>query len=431
LRGQVIAEDFLRRLYLDEGLAPRAIGQRLGLSETAIRKRLLALDIPLRSRAEAQRARVAGLTIATLTQLYTVDGLSQVQIADRLHCSVDAVHDAMRRYQLPVRSPSASARLAHGVNIPEAELRHLYEEEALGMRAIAQRFACSESAVRSRIKACGIAPRKPWTTREVTIGAVELHRLYVIEDQTVEAIAAQLGCSPATISRQIKRFGISARPSRVPVYPRANFSGDLAEKAYLVGFRLGDLAVFEEGASIVVSTSTTKSEQATLLAELFEPYGHTYVFQNPVGRKDFTCRLNATFDFLVPKADAVPAWAVRSDELFAAFLAGYIDAEGSFQAEPRLCIRTYDVNILRTAWERFARWDIRCPVPRVVTRAGYSNKAGIVSRKDLWDLTVRRKTSLEPLIKRLLPFMKHAKRCRDARQVLDILHNKNKSKANS
>jgi hypothetical protein len=65
--------------------------------------------------------------------------------------------------------------------------------------------------------------------------------------------------------------------------------------------------------------------------------------------------LNVTFDFLLPKQDAVPGWILESDEPFFAFLAGYIDAEGYFRTylptnqyslAGRLEIRSYDSVLL-------------------------------------------------------------------------------------
>ena len=64
MRGHKIAANLLRNLYVDESRSPRAIGKRLGVSETAVRKRLRALGVSLRTRAEAQHMRSAGLSYA-------------------------------------------------------------------------------------------------------------------------------------------------------------------------------------------------------------------------------------------------------------------------------------------------------------------------------------------------------------------------------
>lgn len=245
--------------------------------------------------------------------------------------------------------------------------------------------------------------------------------MYLDEGLTIETIAGRYGCSLATISRKLKKHGIPARPFSEPVYPRTDFSGDLVEKAYLLGFRLGDLGVFEEGQTIVVSTSTTRREQLDVLHQLFDHYGHLYEYRNKRGQIHVRCRLNQSFRFLLPKADVVPTWVCEAPNVFLAFLAGYIDAEGAFQTKstsPRLVSCTYDQNILTTCWHELQKLDIQAPEPRCVVKAGYRNKAGVISRKDIWALAVHRRISLQKLIEYLHPLMKHAKRQSDAQAVL-------------
>ena len=43
------------------------------------------------------------------------------------------------------------------------------------------------------------------------------------------------------------------------------------------------------------------------------------------------CYLDTSFDFLLEKPERIPARILNDDELFIAFLAGYLDAEGSFR----------------------------------------------------------------------------------------------------
>jgi hypothetical protein len=67
---------------------------------------------------------------------------------------------------------------------------------------------------------------------------------------SLSAIAAAYGCSLTTIWRKLKAAGIETRPGGgAPLYARADFSGDLVEMAYLIGFRLGDLHVAMEVAA--------------------------------------------------------------------------------------------------------------------------------------------------------------------------------------
>jgi hypothetical protein len=224
----------------------------------------------------------------------------------------------------------------------------------------------------------------------------------------------------------LKRYGIPARPFNTPAYPRADFSGDPMEKAYLIGFRLGDLDVREEGATIVIATSTTRKAQLDLLHNLFEKYGHLHEFRDKSGKVHLRCGLNQTFQFLLPKEDAIPKWVLDDNKTFWAFLAGYTDAEGSFRGTPIFVLRTYAAQLLRVCWAYFQRLGIACPAPRLAVKAGYINKAGVISRGDQWDLAVHKRDSLRKLIEHLLPHLKHAKRRQDALNVLDVVEHKNK-----
>jgi DNA-binding Lrp family transcriptional regulator len=53
-------------------------------------------------------------------------------------------------------------------------------------------------------------------SQRIVLSGVELRRRYVDEGQTLAAIAAQLGCSAATVSTMLRRHGIPARNTRFP-----------------------------------------------------------------------------------------------------------------------------------------------------------------------------------------------------------------------
>jgi hypothetical protein len=133
-------------------------------------------------------------------------------------------------------------------------------------------------------------------------------------------------------------------------------------------------------------------------------------------------RLNRTFDFLLPKQDAVPEWILANDEAFFAFFAGYVDAEGYFRAyithnQPkplaRLEIRSYDLVLLTQLGNGLCERGIECPPARLRVLAGYTNRAGVRSNRDLWGLGIHRKESLRRLFVKIEPYLKHARRRRD------------------
>jgi transposase-like protein len=313
-------------------------------------------------------------------------------------------------------------------DIREADLVRLYCDEGLSLSEVAQRLGWSPSAIYSRLVRLGITRRTAWAHNAVETDADELRRLYVEDGLSMTALAERCGCSLTTMWRKLKAAGIESRPAiSLPQYARRDFSGDQIEKAYLIGFRLGDLNVELEGSTIVVKCTSTRAEQIVLFRQLFEAYGHVYTDEATIARRKrqsigMIARLNRTFDFLLPKQDAVPNWILTIDETFFAFFAGYVDAEGYFHAyyvqkqpkpQGRLEIRSYDVGLLSQLQGGLCDRGIACPPVRLRVRAGYTNRAGVRSNRDLWGLGIHRKDSLRRLFAKIEPHLKHAKRRRD------------------
>jgi hypothetical protein len=261
----------------------------------------------------------------------------------------------------------------------------------------------------------------------------EVARLYIDEGLSLNAVAARLGCSQRTVTRRLVAAGITRREDgSEPRYARADFSGNIAEKAYLIGFRIGDLHVAIHGRSIVIKCTSTRGEQIALFRMLFERYGHVFTDEATVTRRQrqsigMIARLNMTFDFLLPKQDSVPTWILASDEPFFAFLAGYIDAEGYFrtyvtpkQPKPRarLEVRSYDSVLLAQLGNGLNARGIICTPARLRVRAGYTNRYGVRSNRDLWGLGVHRRDALQRLITLIEPHLKHPRRRRDMLAVL-------------
>ncbi len=368
-----------------------------------------------------RKGKPISITEGKLRELYQLEKLSQAEIAQRLHCDESAIRRKMKAYGINVRTPSEAARLSRGIEIPEEALREFYENQGLSLAEIAEKFDCSETAVRNRMVEYGIEARLPWEKAAVDISEGELRELYEEKGLSEEEIAQMHNCSISTISRKMQKFGIEARPPGKLKYPRHDFGGDLLEKAYLIGFRLGDLTVRRAELSIEVLMTTTHLAQIQLFHELFSPYGHVYEHRRKDGKAFMSCRLNETFEFLLPKEDRIEEWVLADDEAFFAFLAGYVDAEGSFQVDRRgqakLDLQTCDKGILHQIQTRLVQLGIGCPIPKLVVRAGRVNPQGIVQNKDTWFVGIRRRKSLHKLLKRFGDYLRHGKRKADAERV--------------
>lgn len=272
----------------------------------------------------------------------------------------------------------------------------------------------------------------------------ELDSLYLDERLSTKAIGEKLGWSEGTIAewlkafgiplrqrRNLSRYGLECRPRRVAC-PKYDFDGGWADKAYLIGLRLGDLHVYKPSSTsgiIVVRGHSTIPEQHELFKRLFERYGR--VWQGKVDNRNAVnayAYLNQSFDFLLPKEDRVEAWIQDDGESSAAFVAGYVDAEGTFgvyEGRARFKLDSQDQNILTWVHRWLQSNRISCPsLHRIACAGEWSNAQGYRLRRDVWRITINRADSLLKFIGLIQPFLKHAKRRRDMLKALENVSNR-------
>ena len=255
--------------------------------------------------------------------------------------------------------------------------------------------------------------------QRINILCEDLYTLYFEKQLTLAQIAQQFGCSPVTVHKRLKACGFQARPSGGSVfeYPKKDFDGSLHDKAYLIGLRLGDLHVEKGNWAIRVRCTSTHQEQIDLIQDLFSEYGGVWISKpRPRRGTAITVHLNRSFDFLIPDDRCIEAWILSDGGFFAAFWAGYVDAEGTFVVSRG---RTYfkvdsgDREILYQAWIRLGEMGIRFPEPRLVRAAGtWIRQFQLASHHDLWRLASERKETLRQLCNLLSPYLRHKKRIR-------------------
>src|SRR3989338_8656416 len=143
------------------------------------------------------------------------------------------------------------------INLPKSQLNNLYWNQKRSSRMIAKLFSCDPATIRARLRSCGLRVRTPQEASRYR---------------------------PYTLPRETR-------------YPRRDFDGDDAHKAYLIGFRLGDLTVTPSSAgrysqTIEVKGRTTRPEQICLFKRLFSSYGHFHQCQDRHGATYLICCLN-------------------------------------------------------------------------------------------------------------------------------------------
>lgn len=270
----------------------------------------------------------------------------------------------------------------------------------------------------------------------IYINKLELKKLYSVEKRGSYEIARILNCSASLIRKRLKEFKIKSRSVQeaksltLPRYPRNDFSGNLDEKAYLTGFRLGDLNISKNhpnSPTIRASTNSTKEEQLILFEKLFSKYGHVKRYpRDKNGAVHIRAFLNNSFSFLLKKEDKIEKWIEH--KYIIPFLAGYADAEGTFcicGGDGIFSIKSQDKNILFSLWKELNKINILCKKPSLFRLAGSVDNRGIKNNKDAFIFTIYRKDSLLLIINSLKPYLKHEKRVRDMLIVEKNINDRN------
>ena len=311
--------------------------------------------------------------------------------------------------------------------LSDIEIKQLYFDKKLGTAAISKLLGCASSTVFYRLRKMGLILRK---RKFVPIAKEELMILYIDQKLSMEKIAKLKSCSASIIFDKLKKYGISCRKSNDATYwkyQRLPFSGNQLEKAYLVGFRLGDLYARNTGQGVYFKTNTTRIEQVTLLKNLFSRYGHLSI-RKYHDQYQIEMRLDQTFSFLAPKADTVPSWILDNQLCFISFVAGYTDAEGSIGVycnRARYRLGSYDKGILRHIHLELIKLGIR-NILRLETRAGLYGTWKL--NGDFWRLSVNDKYSLLKLLRLIQPYLLHPKRCKDLKEAILNIDERNGTK---
>jgi hypothetical protein len=281
--------------------------------------------------------------------------------------------------------------------------------------------------------------RVPRTSPRTRFSEAELRSLYEQQLLSTRAIARSHNCHKSAVLTALIAYGIARRPSRrEPVYPRQNFSGHALEKAYMVGCRDGDLDLHkanhrETSKTIIVACASSKLEQIDLIRSLFEPYGHVHISSTP-RQSVITCFLDLSFSFLLHKSECVPMWALDDRQCFAAYFAGYVDAEGCIGVKrttnsSSLVVRSGDLGILQSCRAKLLELGIDCPPLTVVRSAGQRDGAnGPIYRRDYWCLAVYQQVALDRVFELISPFMRHPKRRRGMQRAWNNVYERTRLK---
>lgn len=399
----------LNSLYTKQKLSTYKIANRYLCHPAQIRTLLKQNGITIRSKQQAMFIdRGINITKSELYKLYIKNDLTAKQIGQICNCYESTICDYLNRYQIPIKPPKKKYITS------KDELMRLYLNNKISIRNIAHKFKVSEKTVTERFKDFGITPRK---LKNVYIDGKTLLNLYE-KGYSLKRIGEMYNVTASTVLKKTRSNNIPLRSTwEASTGVKKPFNGTLEEKAYMIGFRIGDLGVRQSSPKtnrVLVGSNTTKDEQVLLMSNLFKNYSNVWVSKpNKIGVMSFSTMLHPTFSFLLPKNDNIESWIKINKKLMTSFVAGYIDAEGSFGVynnRSKFRIGSYDKNILKQIDQWLSKLKIKSILKlERIKKLGQNN--------DFWRITVNEAASLNRLHILVYDKLRHKKRKSDFDKV--------------
>lgn len=295
-------------------------------------------------------------------------------------------------------------------------LEKLYTEDKLSTYKIATILQCDPKTIYRYLRKYNIKTRP---VNKLPISKNNLLNLYKNKHLSLKQVGILYNMTASGILKRMREFNIPMRDSwETNTGEKLPFNGSLEEKAYMIGFRLGDLGVRQSSnrtQMIKVDSNTTKREQVVLIKSLFKKYSKIWIGEpNKTGTISISTILHPSFSFLLPKNDHIENWIRHDGKIMSAFTAGYLDAEGSFgvyNKRAKFRVGSYDKGILKQINEWFKQNKIKSILElERVKKVGQNN--------DFWRITVNEAKSLVRLKKIILPHLRHSKRIADFTSIL-------------
>jgi len=317
------------------------------------------------------------------------------------------------------------------IKLSKEKLKKMYEDKNLTTFQIADKMGCCQTTIWKKLKKFEIKPKLPGVKR-VNISKEQLEILYIKKKLSTWQIEKKTGISRGTLHRKLKVFRIITRnrsESHI-IHPKQNFSENLIEKAYLIGFRIGDLGVrkqYPNSETICVASGSTIKEQIELIDNLFKKYGRVWVKKSGNNKINIQVILNDSFKFLLSKD--YPIWANNNKETFFSFLAGFTDAEGNIGIHNKMAkysLGNYDLQLLTKIHKELNKYGIKCNKPTTDKRKGKKNMEGYFYSDNYSQLSIYSKESLEKLFREIKPLVKHANKVKALNIAIENIKQRNK-----
>jgi len=271
--------------------------------------------------------------------------------------------------------------------------------------------------------------------RSFIISKSKLKDLYINQRLSSRKIAKLYGCAYSTIDNKIREYGLPVKTlaaARITTL-RKNFDGNKTDKAYLIGFTMGDLRVrkkYPNSETINIDCGSTKKEQINLISELFSSYGRVWISKpNKCGAVQIECSLNTSFDFLLKKRILADRWILKNKKHFAAFLAGFTDAEGCISIsnnQAYYSLGNYNFRLLHQIRQYLIQNKISCSKLTESKTKGKLCFGKYFYNQNYWQFGIYKKDSLLTLFRLVGPYLKHSQKKKDIKNAKKNIALRNK-----
>ena len=206
----------LRKLYVEDLLSTVEIGKRYGMSYTSINARLRNYGIPIRPPGTSAESRGSSKPSAEeLTKLYHEEKLTTRAIGDIYGISKTEVLRCMKRYNMPRRAQRNGLE-NRGITPPtKSELEHMVWTEHLPYPDIAAKYGVDSTAVPYWLRKHDIERPKIWDTRykgeyPPDFNPIDISTRYALGESTT-SIAEDYGVRATTLANKMRKEGIPLR----------------------------------------------------------------------------------------------------------------------------------------------------------------------------------------------------------------------------
>ncbi len=263
-----------------------------------------------------------------------------------------------------------------------------------------------------------------------------LEGAYIQDGLSTWAIEKKYGYSRSSVYSALKKFNIPIRNiAQAHIkYTRTDFSGNQEEKAYMLGFAIGDLRVRnhnkDKSETISIACGSTKKAQIDLIENMFSKYGRVWIGKsNAIGVINVEAYVNHSFSFLLPKIRKYK-WCEKNKKYFYAFLAGFTDAEGSFfisNGKAFVAWGNYDLDILKFISKSLIRFGHVVPKIHCDKLKGKINSHGYTRNGTYCHISFCKKDEISKLLKKLRPYLRHRDKLRKLVVIEENINLRNKA----